>query len=360
MRCDGQWHKVRTVDPAPNNGDYNALVAVSALSATDAWAVGIGDDFDSPAPGYRTLAEHWDGTAWTRVPMPDSTKTTWNQMNGVAAISHDDVWAVGNEGTSPYGSLIEHWDGTSWTIQDDGTPDTYLTSVSGLGANDVWAAGSTNYIGNGLIVHWDGTAWSRTLIPGAIYFRAIQELSPTDIWAVGQQSVNGEGDLTVAVHFDGVSWQRFGTPNPLRIHDIDQNWLTSVAAVSSTDVWATGIARDHDYGIVDRPFTIHWDGAHWSLVSTPDPGGPTEDTDLWSLVALGSHDVWAVGSVGNEPDWSTFSIHWDGSAWTQSSSSTGGRFVAAAADTAGGIWGVGDRSVSHPFIGTATLAQHLC
>src|ERR1043166_2001742 len=238
INCDGQWHKIRTVDPAMNNGDYNSLVSVSALSPSDAWAVGIGDDFDAPQPGYRTLAEHWDGSSWSGVLMPDSTKTTWNQMNGVAAISSDDVWAVGNEGTSPYGSLIEHWDGRSWTIQHDGTPDTYLTSVSGLGPDDVWAAGSTNYVGTGLIQHWDGTAWTRTLIPGAIYFRAIQELAPNDIWAVGQQSTVQFLDLTVAVHWDGSTWTRFATPNPLKIHSEDENWLTSVTAVAPNDVWA--------------------------------------------------------------------------------------------------------------------------
>src|SRR5262249_40015223 len=140
----------------------------------------------------------------------------------------------------------------------------------------------------------------------------------------------------------------------------DENWLTSVAVVASNDVWATGVARDPDWGIMDRPFMVHWDGTRWSLVDTPDPGGHSQDTDLSGSGAFASHDVWAVGSVGNEPEWRTFTIHWDGSGWTEAASTTPGRFVAAATDGGAGLWGAGDRSVSQPFSGTVTLGEHLC
>jgi hypothetical protein len=355
--CDGLWHKLRSPNPAHRYGDLDSLVAASSLSSTDAWAAGTFWSFS--AARYDTLTEHWDGSTWSLVSSPNSTKTTWNQLTGVAAIAPDDAWAVGYENSSDYRSLILHWDGTSWAISDDGSTAAFLTSVSALGPDDVWAAGSTNYVGTGLLMHWDGAAWTETLIPGSIFFRAIAALAPDDIWAVGQRAVNGEGDLTVAYHFDGTSWTRSPTPNPLRLHDIDQNWLTSISAVASNDIWATGVARDHDYGILDHPFTAHWDGSTWSLVSTPDPGGSSGDTDLWDSVALASDDVWAVGSVGNEPDWSTLTLHWDGLAWTQLSSSTPGRFLATAPDLVGGIWGLGDRSVSQPSY-TATMVQHFC
>jgi len=91
-----------------------------------------------------------------------------------------------------------------------------------------------------------------------------------------------------------------------------------------------------------------------------NPGGSSEDSDLWGAAAFAADDAWALGSVGNEPDWTTFTVRWDGSSWTQLASSTGGRFLAVAPDGSGGLWGVGDRSVSHPYFGTATLVQHLC
>jgi hypothetical protein len=358
--CDGNWHRLETVNPGHDGGDFNSLASVDAVSSTDVWAVGVGDDFDAPQPGYRTLIEHFDGVGWTWVPSPNSPRSTWNVLAGVSASGPDDVWAVGSLNTSPYYSLIEHWDGTGWRIAQSGTPNTYLTSVVALAPNDVWAAGSTNYVGQGLLVHWDGSTWARVELPEAIVFRAITALGPDDIWAVGQESTAQFLDLTAAYHYDGSSWTRVPTPSPLRIHQEDENWLTSVATVSPDDVWATGVARDHDWGIMDHPFTIHWDGSVWHVVHTPDPGGQQADTDLWASVGFGSNDVWAVGSQGSEPDWRTFTVHWDGSAWTELPSTTNGRFLGLAADETGALWGVGDASVNHPFRGTATLGEHRC
>ena len=59
------------------------------------------------------LAEHWDGSAWTRIPTaPDADL---GELYGVAAVASDDVWAVGY---TPYSiasrrPLIQHWDGRS-------------------------------------------------------------------------------------------------------------------------------------------------------------------------------------------------------------------------------------------------------
>jgi len=356
--CDGSWHVVSSPNPWHDYGDADSLSSVATLSPRDAWAVGFHTDFDTPY-GFQTLAEHWNGRTWQHVPTPDSTKTTWDQLNGVVSIAPDDVWAVGNESTGPYGSLIEHWDGTSWSIQDDGTPRTYLTSVSGLGPNDLWAAGSTNYVGFGLIDHWNGISWTRTVLPVSIYFRAIKELAPNDIWAVGQESTGGFGDNTAAYHYDGATWTRYSTPNPLQVHTDDQNWLTSIAAISPNDVWALGVSRDPDYGIRDHPFTIHWDGSSWSLVRTPDPGGSRADTDLWGAVPFATDDIWAVGRVGVDPTWHTFTAHWDGSTWTSLRSSTPGEFLATARDGLGGLWGVGDQD-AQTYRGIATLVEHLC
>jgi len=50
---------------------------------------------------------------WNVVPSPN-VGTGRNQLNGVAVISANDVWAVGS-GTGEK-TLIEHWDGASWNV----------------------------------------------------------------------------------------------------------------------------------------------------------------------------------------------------------------------------------------------------
>src|ERR1700690_3276681 len=57
------------------------LTGVSADSASDAWAVGVG------VSGGLTL--HWDGTSWTPVPSPSPSSTT--ELDAVSALSPSDA-----------------------------------------------------------------------------------------------------------------------------------------------------------------------------------------------------------------------------------------------------------------------------
>src|SRR5437899_949601 len=81
----------------------------------DVWAV---EYLTKPNPGgTQTLIEHWDGSQWTMVSSPNPGSVR-DELYGVAAISANDVWAVGdsfNGGNSNNLTLIEHWDGTSWS-----------------------------------------------------------------------------------------------------------------------------------------------------------------------------------------------------------------------------------------------------
>jgi hypothetical protein len=214
--CDGRWQTIPAVDVTRQLGDFNSLNAVAALSSTDVWAVGqwarfAGTDYN------HTLAEHWDGTSWTEVLTPHP-QLPISYLFGVAAIASNDVWAVGYEINvgGNYRTLIEHWDGTAWTVVQDGTFAGWLTSVAAIAPDDVWAVGSTNYIGQGLIEHWDGTTWTRTLLQDTVFLRAVTAINQSDVWAVGQLPHDSEGDYTYAVHFDGSSWTQVPTPSPLQ------------------------------------------------------------------------------------------------------------------------------------------------
>jgi hypothetical protein len=66
---------------------------VAATSPNNAWAVGY---YITSVPDreQKTLIEHWDGSAWSQVPSPNSSDT-FNVLNGVAATSPNNAWAVG-------------------------------------------------------------------------------------------------------------------------------------------------------------------------------------------------------------------------------------------------------------------------
>lgn len=117
-------------------------------------------------------------------------------LAGVAAISLSDAWAVCSDG--PTGSLVEHWDGPEWAVVSNppgGPPGSsnYLTAVTALSSNSVWAVGffrgkNTNYLPRTLTLHWNGTAWSVVSSPSpgqAANLYGIAGLATGNVWTVG-------------------------------------------------------------------------------------------------------------------------------------------------------------------------------
>ena len=115
LRWNGTaWKRVASPDPGSSSG--SALSAVAATSSTSAWAVG---DYGLGTLGAtQTLVLHWNGTAWSQVtsPIPGASGSQ-NNLLAVAALSASEAWAVGDYQHVAAGSgytLTEHWDGTSW------------------------------------------------------------------------------------------------------------------------------------------------------------------------------------------------------------------------------------------------------
>ena len=57
---------------------------------------------------------HWDGAKWSIVESP-GFGNNYIFFSDVAALSANDVWAVGYE-IDNNGPLIEHWDGSQWNV----------------------------------------------------------------------------------------------------------------------------------------------------------------------------------------------------------------------------------------------------
>jgi hypothetical protein len=181
-------------------------------------------------------------------------------LQGVAATSATDAWAVGSTYTGSQNStLIEHWDGTRWSVVP--TPvipgGGGLAAVAATSSSDAWAVG-TRESGGGLIEHWDGRAWmlipSRSLgLVGQL--RGVAALTPRSAWAVGGMLCTGSGPgrglRTVTEHWDGRAWRL--VPSPAT------GILTGVTAVSASSAWAVGFFTGYGTGIIE-----HWDGTAWT------------------------------------------------------------------------------------------------
>lgn len=369
--CNGQWQVEPTFDHSAQTGEIDTLNSVVARSSSDQWAVGswtkYPDDYH-----FHTLVEHWDGTAtgWAGVASQNLPVDT--ALYGVTAVASNDAWAVGGAVFEPYHSVVEHWDGAAWSIVPAASFPGILYGITALSPNDIWAVGTRDYPGPMLIEHWDGSSWTATYQLAAGRFggnlRSVTAIGPKDIWAVGYYWGPGGVEYTLTMHFNGHAWRQVKSPSPLTSSEEDQNWLTSVAASSSRDIWAAGFDRGLDSpqtSTPGRPLMIHWNGSRWTEVTTPDPSS-TNGNALWGLAAVSRGNVWAVGINGGVLDTDATSApliaHWDGSTWTQvAAPGSGGLFSVAAEPGGMGISAVGDAvkpALPSDYLGT--LGEHRC
>ena len=129
-----------TLPPSPGAAD-NQFFGVTALSACDVWAVG---NYRAVSTGpLLSLAEHWNGTAWKVVPTPNPG-TSINFLRAVSAFSASNAWAVGTQIISTSrNTIIMRWNGSTWRQVPSPNPGqaSELAGVAATSATSVWAVG---------------------------------------------------------------------------------------------------------------------------------------------------------------------------------------------------------------------------
>jgi hypothetical protein len=107
------WSQVASPNPG-GSAKPSQLSRVVATSSTNAWAVGG----YSNGTADQTLIEHWNGTSWSQVASPSpGGRGNENFLDDVSAISSTDAWAVGSffNGTVNQ-TLIELMKGTQTVL----------------------------------------------------------------------------------------------------------------------------------------------------------------------------------------------------------------------------------------------------
>jgi hypothetical protein len=320
--CGKGW----TVVPSANRSNYfgNYLSSVAAISANDVWAVGTSAQRFEVIPDVdQSLIEHWNGTAWSIVPDASPTNT---YLSGVAAVATNDVWAVGgvDEGEQSSHAIIEHWNGTVWNLVTNPAPNgSELQAVAAISATDVWAVGGDIDAESSLIMHWNGTVWS--VVPGPsspLDLYAVTAVSSTDVWAGG-----GGGGTSIIEHWNGKNWKVVSSPYE------SSSFFSAISAVSATDIWAVGFNEGDRYW----SFIEHWDGEQWTSVRV----GQKES--LFAVGAISENNVWAAGLLKTGDS----IVHWNGKKWSIVSGPPVPNPVYSAFTVVPGtaqIWGVGTYS----------------
>jgi hypothetical protein len=196
------WSLVPSPNPAGSRHAY--LNDVTCTGPTDCAAVGT----YLMGKAHRTLVERWDGSVWTVEPSADPSRARGGYLLSVSCTSPMSCIATGGQGGNYHTeTLAESWDGAAWTIQDTPNPKGALfggtmrrLSCAGVGA--CTAVGS--YVDRAgefamFAVRWDGAAWSIQAPP-----------PPNGATMTGLNGVSCVKGLCVAVGF----WA--ADPNPQR------------------------------------------------------------------------------------------------------------------------------------------------
>ena len=173
------WVVVSSPSPGTQGSTLNG---VKAIAANNVWAVGTSYSYVSTE---QTLIEHWDGTSWSTVPSPNPNSI--NELSDVVRVSPtSQLWAVGytRQGGAVQQTLIEHWNANTWSVVNSTNPSTSgngLNGIAAISATNIWAVGSyyntnDNAFQN-LIEQWNGANWNAATNPSPGWFSMLQDVN---------------------------------------------------------------------------------------------------------------------------------------------------------------------------------------
>ena len=212
-----RWARVASPNPGINS-DLYAVAATSSRDAWAVGTI-PGEHADvapqarmavaTPSSAKdQTFIVHWNGRKWRRVASPSPGRGS--ELNAVSATSASNAWAVGyTETGSSDQTLILHWNGRRWTrvASPSMGREVLLNGVTATSARNAWAVGVSIARSGGaeqsLILRWNGRRWSREASPqpspdGASLF-AVAAAAAGNGWAVGTFQT-GTGSRAFAVH----------------------------------------------------------------------------------------------------------------------------------------------------------------
>ena len=312
---------------APAKAKSIGLGAVSCPSAETCRAVGA---YTSTAGSDVALAESWNGARWSVQSTVALTGVTSSQLTAISCAAASACMAVGQleKGRSGYTPLAEKWDGSAWRLEAIPAPsDSQYPQLSGLAGVSCWTASTCTAVGSftdsshrdqALAEHWDGARWSVQPIPspaGTWYLElngvSCSRSACMAVGSVGTSPSAGAED-TLAEHWGGGA--RWTVDSPLNPPNEIYRWLYGVSCPSAKSCFAVG--ADEDSSGTYSMLSEHWNGAGWSILSTPSPRSGGKFRALFSVSCPSLTTCTAVGYEQTPYGYSTVAERLNGTAWT--------------------------------------------
>jgi hypothetical protein len=285
--------------PNPGVGVESKLESVSCISASSCTAVG----YYLAGPGYSTLVERWNGTAWSVLTSPNASGFANNYLYGVSCTSASACWAVGKKSVytpeeeaagKESNALLERWNGSEWSIASASMPPPQLKGVSCFSATSCLAVSG---LPEAWAERWNGTSWSY-VFPASPSGGSSEKLSAVACTAasscitVGSYKVNGH-TAPLAERWNGSSFSVQKTTDPTgTIEEVTSGALNAVSCWSSEACTAVGTRSTASES---APLIEGWDGTAWALQPAAIPSGTTAAA-LNGATCIGAFNCYAVGT----------------------------------------------------------------
>jgi hypothetical protein len=272
------WRTEATISAS---GQSTVMTAVDAVSADDAWALGV----SATRSKEFAVIRHWTGKAWKRLVLPAKVARKWNAELPdfvTTAASRTSLLMLSTASPGDYLLLA----GKHWKLGRLPGSDS-LSSISGaatFGPSDAWAFGTKATAAGRYQVyagHFNGSRWTSVPVhvpaaanPPYADFPAFSAVSAHDIWGVAGSTV---------LRWTGTSAGFYRAPvQPPLAHG---SILTSIVAEPGGTVWVAGVSAGRD-------FAAAWNGTRWSLTDLP---ASSRNLPVISLAANGHGGMWALG-----------------------------------------------------------------
>jgi hypothetical protein len=263
------------------SGQSTVMTAVDAVSASDAWAVGV----SATRSKEFAVVRHWTGKAWKQVVLPARVARKWNAELPdfvTTAASRTSLLMLSTASPGDYLLLA----GKHWKLGRLPGSER-LSSISGaatFGATDAWAFGTATTSSGRYQVyagHFNGSRWTTVPVhvpaatePPEVDFPVLSAVSADDIWGVA-------GSTVLRWTGTAAGFYKAAVQPPFPSGSV----LTSIVAEPGGAVWVAGVKGD-------RVFAAAWNGTRWSLTNLPVS---SRHFPILSLAANGHGGMWALG-----------------------------------------------------------------
>lgn len=276
----------------------NSLGAIAAASPSDVWAFGnyLPDAKNSNQDATLGFAEHYDGSSW-KVSRTPNAGVNFNSFYGGAAAGGE-AWAVGEylNGSYQDRALLDVWNGKAWSrasIPQPGSVRDMLFGAAALSPDDVWAVGQqlgAAFPDNGLVEHWDGHSWSVVALPSAVSQSVLLDgltVAPGGtVYAVGEADSTAGGRPLILV-YSGGAWQQASIPA-----SAGSVWTNLYGvAIASGRIWVVGTYVDPT---TDNNNVLYLSGTGTTFTVAPAPDPGSGSNIVGGITAAGGH-LWTAG-----------------------------------------------------------------